>query len=94
MILLKKENQTLIVYTESIFWCVYLSGILLQSNYVICKVTYKGVDGDSLFGNNSKSNELRHSMVCVSNTARGINTTPEVSSVSDMCFSFSLVSFL
>ncbi|CAH8335168.1 unnamed protein product [Eruca vesicaria subsp. sativa] len=48
-----------------------------QSNYVICKVKYKGVDGDSLFGN--KSYELNHStIVSVPNTAREMNTTPEV----------------
>ncbi|KAF2594671.1 hypothetical protein F2Q70_00045447 [Brassica cretica] len=48
-----------------------------QRNYVICKVMYKDVDGNGLYGNNS--NELNHSIVSASNTARVINTTtPEV----------------
>ncbi|KAF8053331.1 hypothetical protein N665_1430s0008 [Sinapis alba] len=48
-----------------------------QSNYVICKVIYKGVDGDSLFGNNS--NQLNHyNMVSDLNTVREINTAPQV----------------
>ncbi|CAF2034542.1 unnamed protein product, partial [Brassica napus] len=50
---------------------------LLQRNYVICQVMYKGADGDSLYGNNS--NELSHStMVSDLNTVREINTAPEV----------------
>ncbi|KAG2330961.1 hypothetical protein Bca52824_002141 [Brassica carinata] len=44
---------------------------------VICKVMYKGVDGDRLFGNNS--NKLNHSTtVSVLNTVREINTAPQV----------------
>ncbi|KAG2330958.1 hypothetical protein Bca52824_002138 [Brassica carinata] len=48
-----------------------------QRNYVICKVMYKGADGDSLFGNNS--NDLSHfTMVSDLNTIREINTDPQV----------------
>ncbi|KAF8053332.1 hypothetical protein N665_1430s0009 [Sinapis alba] len=48
-----------------------------QRNYVICQVMYKGEDGDILYGN--KSNDLSHStMVSDLNTAREINTAPQV----------------
>ena len=66
--------------------CVYFSGFLLQRNYVICQVMYKGADGDSLYGNNS--NALSHSMVSDLNTVREINTAPQVSTVSDNVFQF------
>ncbi|KAL0712491.1 hypothetical protein Bca4012_019469 [Brassica carinata] len=64
------------VKTHWVMYEYHISSLPPNQQLVICKVMYKGVDGDRLFGNNS--NKLNHSTtVSVLNTVREINTAPQ-----------------